>query len=185
MTDRRAIVCFVEDQPHLIQQLLALHLSWLNTDSPDTDLVVMGPEAVLARLPEDLVKIAQQPAADDPVWGGHRHINAIACLNGAGAEQLDRYSHLLRTDVDTFLTPAWNAFYPAAFTVGIGAYANTEEVQQRIQALAATYGLGYHGITNVGTSWYGPTAVVRRAAAFTELLSKYLLTEDFREDAGQ
>src|SRR5829696_2596863 len=121
-TDRRALVCFVEDQGPLIQQLLALRLSWLNTESPDTDPVVMGPEEVLARLPEDLVKISQQPAVDDPVWGGYRYINALACLNGAGAEQLERYSHLLRTDVDTFLTQAWNAFYPASFTFGAGAY---------------------------------------------------------------
>src|SRR5829696_6855819 len=121
-TGHRAIVCFVEDQGPLIQQLLALRLSWLNTNSPDTDLVVMGPEEVLARLPEDLVKIPQQPAVDDPVWGGYRYINALACLNGAGAEQLERYSHLLRTDVDTFLTQAWNAFYPASFTFGAGAY---------------------------------------------------------------
>ena len=63
---RRAIVCFVEDDQHLIQQVLALRHSWLYAQSPDTDLVVMGPADVLARLPDDLVKIEQQPAADDP-----------------------------------------------------------------------------------------------------------------------
>jgi hypothetical protein len=183
-TGRRAIVCFVEEKEHLVQQLLALYLSWLETNSPDTDLVVMGPEDVLARLPEELVKIPQQPAADDPVWGGYRYINPIAGLNGAGAEQLDDYSHLLRTDVDTFITPAWNTFYPATFTFGTSAYANNEEVPQRIQALAAEYGLTHRGLTNIHTTWYGPTAVVRRAAAFTELLTKHLLTHEFAQDAG-
>jgi hypothetical protein len=183
-TGRRAIVCFVEEKEHLVQQLLALYLSWLETNSPDTDLVVMGPEDVLARLPEELVKIPQQPAADDPVWGGYRYINPIAGLNGAGAAQLDGYSHLLRTDVDTFITPAWNTFYPATFTFGTSAYANNEEVRQRIQALAAEYGLTHRGLTNIHTTWYGPTAVVRRAAAFTELLTKHLLTHEFAQDAG-
>jgi hypothetical protein len=182
---RRALVCFVEDNPHLIQQLLALRLSWRYSQSPDTDLVVMGPEEVLAHLPEDLVKIPQRPAADDPVWGQYRYINAIACLNGAGAEQLDRYSLLLRTDADTFLTPAWNTFAPTTFTYGAGAYTNDEEVQQRIRDLAAEYGLVHRGLTNVGATWYGPTAVVRRAAAFTELLTKHLLTDDFASDPGQ
>ena len=183
-TGRRAIVCFVEDKPHLVQQLLALYLSWLETNSPDTDLVVMGPEAVLARLPEELIKIPQQPAADDPVWRGYRYINPIAGLNGAGAEQLDAYSHLLRTDVDTFITPAWNAFYPATFTFGTSTYANAD-VPQRIQALAAEYGLTHRGLTNIHTTWYGPTAVVRRAAAFTELLTKHLLTHEFAQDPGK
>jgi hypothetical protein len=64
---RRAIVCFVEDDRNLTQQALALRHSWLYTRSPDTDPVVMGPADVLARLPDDLVRIEQQPAADDPV----------------------------------------------------------------------------------------------------------------------
>ena len=75
---RRAIVCFVEDNRHLIQQALALRHSWLYARSPDTDLAVMGPADVLARLPDDLVKIEQQPAADDPVWRGYRFANSIA-----------------------------------------------------------------------------------------------------------
>src|SRR3712207_7340683 len=53
----------VEDNRHLIQQVLALRHSWLYARSPDTDLVVMGPADVLAHLPNDLVKIEQQPAA--------------------------------------------------------------------------------------------------------------------------
>ena len=144
----------------------------------------MGPEDVLARLPEEVVKIPQQPAADDPVWGGYRYINPIAGLNGAGAEQLDDYSHLLRTDVDTFITPAWNTFYPTTFTFGTSTYAN-DDVPQRIQALAAEYGLTHRGMTNIDTTWYGPTAVVRRAAAFTELLTKHLLTHEFAQDPGK
>jgi hypothetical protein len=97
---RRAIVCFVEDNRHLIQQLLALRLSWLYVQSPDTDLVVMGPDDVLTHLPDDLVKIPQRPATDDPVWQDYRYINSITSINAAGAERLDRYSHILRTDVD-------------------------------------------------------------------------------------
>jgi hypothetical protein len=184
-SDRRAIVVFVEDDPDLIQQLLALRLSWLYANSPDTDLVVFGPEEVLAGLPDDLVKIVQQPVADDPVWEGYRYINAIACLNGAGAGVLDQYGYLLRTDLDTFITPAWNSFAPTVFTVGNGGYANYEDVRRRIRETADDFGLVHRGLTNVGTSWYGPTAVVRRAAALTEMLTKQLLTRDFADDPGQ
>ncbi len=79
---RRAIVCFVEGTEHLFQQVLALRRSWLHVQSPDTDLVVMGPGDVLERLPDDLVKIALRPATDDPVWRDYRYFNSIACLNG-------------------------------------------------------------------------------------------------------
>jgi hypothetical protein len=182
---RRAIVCFVEDNRHLIQQALALRHSWLYAQSPDTDLVVMGPADVLARLPDDLVKIEQQPAADDPVWRGYRYANSIACLNGAGAERLDRYTHILRTDVDTFITPAWNDFHPTSFMVGNGGYSNDDEVRQRIRDIAARYGLVHRGLTNVGSTWYGPTEVVRRAGAFAEMLTKHILTHYFSEHEGE
>jgi hypothetical protein len=97
---RRAIVCFVEDNRHLIQQVLALRLSWLYVQSPDTDLVVMGPDDVLTRLPDDLVEIPQRLATDDPVWQDYRYTNSITNINAVGAEQLDRHSHNLRTGVD-------------------------------------------------------------------------------------
>jgi Sec-independent protein translocase protein TatA len=182
---RRAIVCFVEDDRHLIQQALALRHSWLYTRSPDTDLVVMGPADVLARLPDDLVRIEQQPAADDPVWRGYRYANLIACLNGAGAEWLDRYTHILRTDVDTFITPAWNDFHPTSFMVGNGAYSNDDEVRQRIRDIVVRYGLVHRGLTNVGSTWYGPTEAVRRAGAFAEMLTKHILTHYFSDHEGE
>ena len=40
-------------------------------------------------------------------------------------------------------------------------------------------------MTNIGTTWYGPTPLIRQAAAFAELLTKHLLTETFRDDPGQ
>jgi hypothetical protein len=182
--ERRAIVCFVDDKPHLIQQALALRHSWLHVQSPDTDLVVIGPASALARFPDDVVRIPQRPANEDAVWRGYPYVNSIACMNGDGAEVLDRYTHLLRTDVDTFITPAWNEFRPIDFTCGIGAYSNDDDVRQRIREIAARYGLMHRGVTNVGSTWYGPTEVIRRASAFTEMLVKHILTHYFASDEG-
>lgn len=182
---RRAIVCYVGDKPHLIQQALALRHSWLYADTTDTDLVMMGPPEVLARLPDDLVKIEQRSVEDDPEWRGYRYTDSITCMNGAGAEQLDRYTHVLRTDVDTFITPAWNDFHPANLTYGDGGYSNDDDVRQRIRDIAANYGLVHRGLTNVGSTWYGPTEVVRRACAFSEMLIKHLLMHHFASDEGQ
>ena len=182
--ERRAIVCFVDDKPDLIQQALALRHSWLHVRSPDTDLVVMGPARALARLPDDVVKVLQRAVDEDAVWRGYPYVNSIACMNGDGAEVLDRYTHLLRTDVDTFITPAWNDFHPDGFTCGVGAYSNDDEIRQRIGEIAARYGLVHRGLTNIGSTWYGPADVVRRASALTEMLTKHILTHYFATDEG-
>ena len=182
---RRAIVCFVDDKVHLVQQALALRHSWLHAESGDTDLVVMGPTAALARIPDDVVKIQQRPSDGDAVWRGYVYANSIVCMNGDGAEQLDRYTHLLRTDVDTFITPAWNAFRPTGFTCGHGGYSNDDDVRRRIRSIAEQYGLVHRGLTNVGSTWYGPTDVVRRASAYAEMLVKHILTQHFADDDGE
>ena len=183
--ERRAIVCFVDDKPHLVQQALALRHSWLHARSPDTDLVVMGPPQALARFPDDVVKVPQRAVDEEAAWHGYCYVNSIVCMNGDGAELLDRYTHLLRTDVDTFITPAWNDFHPTGFTCGIGGYSNDDEVRRRIREIAARYGLVHHGLTNVGSTWYGPTEVVRRASAFAEMLMKHILAHYFATDEGE
>ncbi len=182
---RRAIVCYVDDHRHLIQQALALRHSWLYAHSPDTDLVMMGPGSVLASLPDDVVKIEQRSVEDDPQWRGYPYANSIICMNGAGAERLDRYTHVLRTDVDTFITPAWNDFQPATFMFGNGAYSNDEDVRRWIRDIAARHGLAHRRFTNIGSTWYGPTEVVRRASAFTEMLLKYILMHCFADHEGE
>jgi hypothetical protein len=181
---RRAIVCFVGDRPHLVQQALALRQSWLHARSPDTDLVMMGPGSALARMPGDVVRIEQPSVDDDPEWCGYRYADSVLCMNGVGAERLDRYTHVLRTDVDTFITPAWNDFRPSHFAFGHGGYSNDDDVRQRIRDIAARYGLVHRGLTNVNSTWYGPTDVVRRASAFNAMLMKHIVTDAFSEGRG-
>lgn len=182
---RRAIVCFVGDRPHLVQQALALRQSWLHARAPDTDLVMMGPPSALARMPDDVVKIEQRSVDDDPEWCNYRYADSVLCMNGAGADRLDRYTHVLRTDVDTFITPAWNEFRPDHFAFGGGGYSNDDDVRQRIQAIAARYGLVHRGLTNVNSTWYGPTEVVRRASAFNAMLMKHIVTDGFADGRGE
>jgi len=182
---RRAIVCFVGDRPHLVQQALALRQSFLHACSPDTDLVMMGPAAALARIPGDVVRIEQRSVDDDPEWRGYCYADSVLCMNGAGAEWLDRYTHVLRTDVDTFITPAWNDFRPSHFTFGPGGYSNDDDVRRRIRDIAAQFGLTHRGLTNVNSTWYGPTDVVRRASAYNAMLMKHIVTAEFPDGRGE
>ena len=180
-------MCFVEaGLPYLTQQALALRESLLHVESDDTDLVVMGPPDVLGRFPDDVVRLEQRVVADDPEWFGYRFSNAIACLNGAHAHNLDRYSHILHTDVDTFITPSWNDFRPDGFMCGGGGYgSDAPDVAERIQAVAAELGLTHRGLVNTGATWYGPTSQVRRVGALTEMLTRHILSRHFRTDPGE
>jgi hypothetical protein len=180
----RAVVCFVEDRWDLVAQALALRESWLQVGCPDTDLVVMGPPDVLARFPDDVVKLRQRAVADDPEWLDYRYANAVAALNGAAAHELDRYAHLLRTDVDTFLAPGWRAFRPVGFACGQGGYNDVPEVAERLAAIAAEYGLTHRGLRNTGSSWYGPTPLIRRVAALSEMLTRDIRGRLFRTGPG-
>ncbi len=179
-----AIVCFVGDRPHLVQQALALRHSWVHAQSEDTDLVMMGPPAALAHIPNDVVKIEQRSVDDDPEWHAYRYADSVLCMNGAGAERLDRYTHVLRTDVDTFITPAWNDYRPSHFEFGRGGYSNDDDVRRRIRDIAARFGLTHRGVESVNSSWYGRTDVVRRASAVNAMLMKHIVTDEFRDGPG-
>ncbi len=54
----------------------------------------------------------------------------------------------------------------------------------RLRAVAAEFGFVHRGLTNTGATWYGPTALVRRVAAATEMLTRYILDRHFRDQAG-
>jgi len=61
---------------------------------------------------------------------------------------------------------------------------NSDDVRERIVACASAFGLSHHGLTNIGSTWYGLTDLVRRASALSEMLCRYLLNGPFRTDRG-
>jgi hypothetical protein len=144
----------------------------------------MGPPDALACIPDDVVRIEQRAVANDPEWCSYHYANSVACLNGLGAHRLDGYSHILLSDVDTFITPAWNSFYPEGFVCGPGGYSNDENIRRHLRDIAVEFGLEHRGLTNTGSTWYGPTALVRRIGALTEMLLRYILSRHFRTDEG-
>ena len=177
---RRALVMFVEDPRHLIAESSWLYESWKHIGCGDTDLVFMGTEHALGQLPEDVIKIVQRPAADDPEWLGYRFINSLACLNGEGALVLNDYDRLLRTDLDVFLTPAWNSYDPAKFSTGRGHYSNDDCVRDNIRRVAHKYGLELRGVFNVGSTMYGPPQLVREICDLATEVCKYIRRSNSR-----
>jgi hypothetical protein len=182
---KRAVVVFVEDNKHLLLQLGCLYTSLKHIKSNDTDLVVFGPKEALQKAPADCIKVECEVASDPPEFLRYRFVNSISCLTGKEADFLDEYDLILRTDADTFLTPAWNSYYPDLYTVGRGGYVNDELTRSNIKKIASERGLRHQGYHNLGSTHYGDARKVREVCKLATELMAYMLTEVFKDDPGE
>jgi len=182
---RRAVVVFVEDKRRLLLQLGCLYTSLKYIKSRDTDLVVFGTKEALNKIPNDCIKVECDIASDPPEFLQYRFINSISCLTGKQANFLDKYDYILRTDADTFLTPAWNSFYPKFYTVGNGGYVNDEETRSNLKRIASHFKLRHQGLHNLGSTHYGNAKLVREVCKLATPLTAYILTEEFKNKRGK
>lgn len=182
-SSRRAIAAYVDDKPALILQTKGLIESLKYIQAFDTDLVLFGPETALKHIPDhsQVVKVLQEPHPLAPVYG---FINSIACLNGRSSDILTRYDEVLKSDVDVFLTPAWNDFRPKKFTCGQGFYANSEEVRDRIKQVADHFARNHYGRHNLGSTFYGKTMDVRLVCAMATVLCEWFIEVEFKNQPG-
>ncbi|MFW5981019.1 MAG: DUF7164 domain-containing protein [bacterium] len=180
----RAVVVFVEDKRPLKLQFKALYQSYKYINSPDTDILVFATEEAMQWVPDDCIKVRYDILGEPEEFINYRFINSISCLVGSQADILEEYDFILRTDADTFLTPAWNEFYPEKYTVGQGGYCNNDEVRQNIKRVADYFGLRHQGIHNTGSTHYGKASLVREVSRLALSIAEYLLTDEFKENEG-
>ncbi|KAF0705782.1 Aste57867_6939 [Aphanomyces stellatus] len=95
---------------------------------------------------------------------------------------LDAYEWILRTDLDTFLTPAFATWKPDTMSVGMGGYSHSETNRARLDAVMAEMNLTNSGLTNVGSTWYGPGRVLRECAKLTVKAMQYLSDHAFTDE---
>ena len=181
---RRAVALFVEDRGNLILQSHCLYQSWRHIGAEDTDLVFMGPRAALDRLPDDVVKIVQSPTTDNPQWLGYNYVNSVACLAHPSAAVLEDYDAVLRADVDTFLTPAWHRFRPEGLFSGLGAYCHDDATAENLRRIAHRHGYTHRGVTNVGSTLYGPPRLIRDICRLATELTFDIRTVEFKDHPG-
>lgn len=181
---RRGIVVFLENKRSLMIQFGYLYTSFKYINSKDTDLIVFGPEEALQKIPNDCIKVHCK-SVDEKKWSNYRRINSIACMNSENSNILFDYDILLRSDVDTFLTPAWNSFYPHQYTVGKGGYVNNSIVKEKLINIANKFGLKHRGIHNLGSSHYGSTKIIRDVYQLALKIADYLINVEFRDSPGK
>lgn len=182
---KRGIVIYLEDKRNLMLQFGCLYTSLKQIQSKDTDLIVFGTDSALKKVPDDCIKIVYNPISYLPEWNQYHYINSISCLAGDGLEFLDKYDLLLRSDVDTFLTPAWNTFYPDFYTVGVGGYVNDNETRENLKRVAASFGLRHRGLHNIGSTHYGYSPLVREVCRLSSKIAAHIFFNEFHDSEGE
>ncbi len=182
---KRAVAVYLENNRTMMYQIGCLYYSWRHVNSHDTDLVVFGTQDALDRLPDNCIKVLYNPISHQPEWNYYYFINSVSCLTGLQADFLDQYDYILRSDADTFLTPAWNRFYPNGYVTGGGKYINEDTSRNNIIRCANTFGLNHRGIHNIGSTHYGPACMVREVCKLIVPITKYLIGEEFRYNPGK
>lgn len=180
----RAVAVYVDDKGYLIHQTKALWASIQKIGCTDTDLVCFGPEEALEKLPNHPALI-KQPYRPHRLSSDYGYINSIACFEGPESDILDNYEIVLKSDVDTFLTPAWNQYWPTEFRFGIGRYVHDEATRQSISNLASTFGCTHRGIHNIGSTFIGNPEDVRSICSRATKLTEHLLEFTFAQNHGE
>lgn len=177
---KRAIVVYLEKKRDLLLQFGCLYKSFRYIKSKDTDLIVYGSKDALQFISDiDCIKVEYNPPPTN-----YPYLNSIRFLTDEKSSILNRYKFILRTDLDTFLTPSWNSFYPNNFTVGRGHYVQNEFVREKLLNLSHQFGLDHKGMHNIGTSHYGDPELICSVCEVSTVISIYLLTNDFKEYEG-
>ncbi|OQS07655.1 hypothetical protein THRCLA_00350 [Thraustotheca clavata] len=103
-------------------------------------------------------------------------VNVLAVDNPA----TEGYDWILRTDIDTFLTPAFSTWKPDKLAVGRGEYCY-DGTAERLARISLDLNLTKATIDNVGSTWYGPAKVLKECAKLSVSIMFYLRDHEFTE----
>ncbi|OQR89786.1 hypothetical protein THRCLA_09582 [Thraustotheca clavata] len=103
-------------------------------------------------------------------------VNILAVGNPA----TEGYDWILRTDIDTFLTPAFSTWKPEKFAVGRGAYCGNGTAN-RLARISLDLNLTKSTVHNIGSTWYGPANVLKECAKLSISTMFYLHDHEFSD----
>ena len=94
------------------------------------------------------------------------------------------YDFLLRSDLDTFVTPGfsnWTLPSDVAIAVGSGGYGSENANRHLSWTMVEKLGLKDEGLKGLGSTWYGRSSVMIAAAKLTVATMNWLHTQEFSE----
>ncbi|SDJ53281.1 DUF7164 domain-containing protein [Salimicrobium halophilum] len=181
---KRAVVVYLDASPAQLRMFRCLYASFKYIEAEDTSLVVFGEPSVMKWVPKECVQVPVSMEKEEEAYGSYPYLYSLACLTKKEAVVLLDFDWVLHTDVDTFLTPAWNDFHPMRYTTGKGAYAHTYEVKNKIRRTSDLFNFRHQGQFNVGSTHYGGSGDVLEVAKTATEVTKYLLRHEFKDREG-
>jgi len=107
------------------------------------------------------------------------YADSINCLT-VDSPLIDDYDWLLRTDIDTFLTPSFAVWKPEKMAVGQGGYCfDDHKTCARLERISQDLNLKMPNVTNIGSTWYGPAKIIKECARLSMKVIKHLHKHEF------
>ncbi|RHY31727.1 hypothetical protein DYB25_013774 [Aphanomyces astaci] len=195
---RAAVLYLPSHQPNFEHEFRWFRRSWLEMQKTEpstwrTDIVVYSDGNLPALEALNCSVTVRRTSRDDanmciihPTYTSvysdafpYRYADSVNVV-GLNGTDLDMYDWVLRTDIDTFLTPAFSTWKPPIMVVGQGAYSFPGYTTgDRLASIISSLNMTTMTLDNVGSTWYGPTSLIRTCANLSISVMQYLYANEF------
>jgi hypothetical protein len=128
------------------------------------------------------VPLSERSGVVDPLLSYKRYLDSILMV--AEYKDYSGYDMLIKTDMDTFVTPHFaNWTLPAGkiIAVGRGGYSHSNADRRLSHIMKDSFGLIDSGAKNIGSTWYGYSRVVVEASKLSVAAMRWLDRMEFTE----
>lgn len=141
-------------------------------------------------LPKDLKKLVKEKShscwvieQNSEVDFEYSVLNSFIMFTRSDVNEISNpYDYFLRTDLDTFITPAildWKTVHTIA--IGNGQYCEPFN-QERLKQISRNLRLNHRGVHCVGSTWYGNAQELTFIAQRTFQMTKYIYRNEFKPE---
>lgn len=186
----KAIAVYLDNSDQMDIEFSWLYKTWvLYSLDQEYDLVVYyNPEAKF-RL-SNFPGIVSIPMPTIRMADEYKFLNSHYFCTKEWNEPLKKYSYLLKTDCDVFLTEHMRGYTPSKVLIGQGGYYDTldQKKVETIKFLSQLWGFDYKFYTQVGASFFGRTdyilPTVARQAGITEAVINFYRSNRIKDLNG-
>jgi hypothetical protein len=124
---------------------------------------------------------------ENEILRDYRFANSIDCVvHAASMNALSWYDKVLRTDMDTFLTPLFANWVPEKFIVGKGDFCFPQfDTCERLHNIASKLGLAPQNasevVDNIGSTWYGDVSTMINCSQTSMDVMRYMWEQEFNK----
>jgi len=190
----KAIVVYVDDTPRCLEEFSWLYKTWKMWNLDDEfDLVAYcNPDAV-KKMPDDRKSLVIREMIPlhkvHKEWRGYPFVNSFGMFSSlAEFKFIQKYTHIMRTDCDVFLTQHLSGHAPNRVMLGTGGYIdnarNGHVTVENLNRLAKKMGLKSNYIFHIGASLFGPMKNILAATVRHFDFTREILASEWKEGPG-